>query len=188
MVQGGSRPGLADEAALSGRAIRPRQHFERNRPLQPRVHCVVDRAHAAFADLAENAVVGNRPAGERIGYGGRDGGLVEERRLIVRGKERLYFGAQARIAGATCVQKSGTPAGIQLQRLVQNLAHSHPFLSIQRAGRRVGHVGRHYHNPFGLNYIFERHRSSLTGIATRRAGKAQRRLNSLNSHARAVTQ
>ncbi len=69
VVQGGSGPGFAHEppAALRVRHLVGGQDLEGHQAIQVFVARLVDRAHPAFADLPEDGVVGDGPAGHERG-------------------------------------------------------------------------------------------------------------------------
>jgi hypothetical protein len=65
VVQTRGGAGLVQEPATAGRVGRgvPAQHLERDRPVEAHVYGLVHHAHAAAAELADDPVAGDPPAG-----------------------------------------------------------------------------------------------------------------------------
>jgi hypothetical protein len=146
------------------------QQLERDAPLEPLVDGLVDHAHAALAEAADDAVVADALAGAivsrrrlAIGVGHRGdagaGGVVQRRRaeegvaLGVAGDERSHFGLERGVAGAGRRQV-GVPVGaVARDRLVEHGLHVLPPLTGHAAGILVSRPRPPKHNSRAASHL-----------------------------------
>ncbi len=165
MIQRGGGFGLAREAALIvHRNGRPGDDLKRDPAAQFRIDGFVNRAHAAFPDLAGDLVMRDSlPRSQKIGGSrfSRHGDRREhagKRRTVDHGglpggfDQRIDFGPKPRVSGACLLQVTAAPLRRKLEGLIENLANLGPppgiagivLTSFTRSRFALVHIAKYY--------------------------------------------